>query len=118
MKTYPIVPNTKPRQTQSDRWKKRPCVLRYRAFKDEIRLRRLILPESHRVVFVMPMPSSWSKKKKADMDGKPHQVRPDIDNLHKALLDAVFEEDSHIWDCRITKVWGYKGAIMVGEINP
>ena len=77
MKIYPITPNTKPRMTQSDKWKKRPCVLQYRAFKDEVRLHKVVLPESHHVTFVVPMPSSWSLKKQKAHYGKPHQQRPD-----------------------------------------
>ena len=58
----------------------------------------------------------WSKKKKHEMDGKPHQSRPDKDNLEKALLDAIYEEDSHVWDSRVTKVWGYYGAIVIDDM--
>ena len=42
---YPITPVPKPRMTRRDRWAKRPCVLRYWAFKDEVRLRRVSLPD-------------------------------------------------------------------------
>jgi len=59
------------------------------------------------------MPKSWSKKKRAEMAGKPHQAKPDKDNLEKALLDAVFEEDSQIWDNRVSKFWGDEGAIII-----
>lgn len=34
---YPIVPVPKPRMTQRDKWQKRPAVMRYRAFCDEVR---------------------------------------------------------------------------------
>jgi len=37
MKEYKITPVPKPRQTRSDKWKQRPCVMRYRAFADEVR---------------------------------------------------------------------------------
>jgi len=111
---YDIVPVSKPRQTQRDKWKKRDCVLRYRAFKDEVRLHRVQVPESQaHIIFVLPMPKSWSKKKRAEMAGKPHQAKPDKDNLEKALLDAVFEEDSQIWDNRVSKFWGDEGAIII-----
>jgi Holliday junction resolvase RusA-like endonuclease len=63
------------------------------------------------------MPKSWSKTKKLVMDGKAHQQRPDVDNLAKAICDAVFKEDSHIWDGRYTKVWGEKGAIIVRPLE-
>lgn len=116
MKTleYPIVPVPKPRMTQRDKWQKRPAVMRYRAFCDEVRARSINLPESdYHVIFVMPMPKSWSKKKQAEMDGKPHQQKPDKDNLEKALLDAIFDDDSRIWDGRVSKVWGITGMITV-----
>lgn len=111
---YDIVPVPKPRQTRRDRWKKRPAVMRYRTFKDEVRLRKVSVPESNgRITFVMPMPKSWPEKKKQAMDGKPHQVKPDKDNLEKALLDALFLDDAHIWDGRTTKVWGRAGKIII-----
>ena len=113
---YQIIPNTKPRMNRSDKWKQRPCVLRYRAFKDEIRLHKVVLPECHHVTFVVPMPESWSKKRKIETNGKPHQQRPDVDNFLKAIFDAVFEEDSHIWDCRATKVWGREGQIIIKDL--
>lgn len=111
---YKIIPVAKPRMTQRDRWAKRPIVERYWAYKDEVRKERVDVPEcnSH-ITFHMPMPKSWSVKKKREQEGKAHQVRPDKDNLEKALLDAIYDEDSHIWDSRVTKVWAYNGAIEV-----
>ncbi len=74
------------------------------------------LPEAgYHITFVIPMPQSWSKKKRAQHAGKPHQQKPDKDNLEKALLDAVFDEDSHVWDGRVTKIWGEKGQIIIEE---
>jgi hypothetical protein len=29
-------------------------------------------------------------------------------------MDALYEDDSHVWDCRITKIWGEKGQIIIG----
>ncbi|HBZ1362084.1 TPA: RusA family crossover junction endodeoxyribonuclease [Escherichia coli] len=104
MKIYDITPIGKPRMTRADKWKQRPPVMRYRAFCDEVRLRKMTMPESgSHVTFVLPMPPSWSKKK------------PDCDNMLKALMDALYEDDSHVWDCRITKIWGEKGQIIIGE---
>ncbi|MGI0120301.1 RusA family crossover junction endodeoxyribonuclease [Zooshikella sp. RANM57] len=117
MKTYPIKPNTKPRMTRSDKWKQRPCVMQYRDYKDEIRKACVDLPESgYHVIFVMPMPKSWTEEERDKMRGKPHQQTPDKDNLEKGLLDAVFNEDSHIWDGRVSKYWGDEGRIVVKQI--
>ncbi|MBT0460587.1 RusA family crossover junction endodeoxyribonuclease [Morganella morganii] len=111
---FDITPVPKPRMTKSDKWKKRPETARYWAFKDEVRLRGLTLPEcGYHVIFTVPMPKSWSKKKRAAMNGQPHQQRPDKDNFEKALLDAVFGEDCRVWDGRASKLWGESGKITV-----
>lgn len=100
--------------TQSDVWKKRPVVLRYWEFKDECKKHGVIVPENGcHIIFTLPMPKSWSKKKKKEMDGKPHQQKKDVDNLLKALLDVVYKDDSGVWDVRITKRWGVKGQIVM-----
>lgn len=113
-KIYNIVPIAKCRMTQRDKWKKRPCVMRYMAFKDLVALHRVKLPKSGaHVLFVLPMPKSWSKQRKQIMAGQPHEQVPDWDNLGKALSDAVYRDDSAIWDIRITKVWGYEGRIEI-----
>lgn len=117
IKFYPVVPVAKPRQTQSDRWKKRPVVMRYRAFCDDLRARNCTFPESgSHVVFHMPMPASWSKKKRSEMLGQPHQQKPDVDNLAKALLDAVLDDDSGVWDMRTTKRWSEIGYIEIRNL--
>ena len=117
MKRYPITPCPAPRMTRRDAWAKRPAVLRYFAFRDEVRLHRVTIPDRVRIVFVMPMPASWSAKKRAAMDGKPHTVRPDGDNLAKGIFDSVFKDDAHIWDVRYSKIWGQSGEIWIGELT-
>jgi len=113
-----ITPVPKPRQTRADKWNKRPCVMRYRAFADDVRLCGIEIPESgSHVTFHMPMPRTWSKKKKALMDGTPHQQTPDWDNLAKSLCDAAHSNDSFIYDFRATKVWSYVGAIEITKTD-
>lgn len=112
--SYPITPVPKPRMTQRDRFRLRPPVLRYRAFCDEVRLRKISIPPAGaHITFVLPMPKSWSKAKRQQQLGKPHLQKPDTDNLIKAVLDAVHEEDQGIWDIRGTKVWGNEGQIII-----
>ena len=115
MTRYDITPLPKPRMTQADSWKQRPCVQRYWAFKDEVQVRGVRVPfGGAHVTFVLPMPKSWSKGKKRIMDGKPHRAKPDIDNLLKGLLDAVYpDDDSAVWDIRATKRWGEQGMILL-----
>jgi Holliday junction resolvase RusA-like endonuclease len=64
----------------------------------------------------MPMPKSWSLKKKEVMNNKPHRQRPDLDNLLKALFDALCPDgDAHIWDGKVSKIWGFEGKIVIGR---
>ena len=102
--------------TRRDRWAKRPCVLRYWAYRDEVRLRRVAVPSRCRVVFVLPMPESWSRAKREAMLGKPHCSTPDLDNLVKGLLDAVHANDAHIHTVHAAKIWGGYGEIRIEEI--
>lgn len=111
---YPIIPVAKPRMTQRDKWQKRPAVLRYRAFCDECRLHKVELPESGaHVIFHVPMPKSWTKKKWAEMGGTAHKQKPDVDNYLKALLDALYQDDACVWDIRVTKFWAESGSIEI-----
>ena len=68
--------------------------------------------------FALPMPKSWSKKRKEKMCLQPHTQKPDLDNLIKAFKDALLKEDSHVW-CydMMTKVWDYEGSIVVLNIK-
>ena len=118
LKIFKIIPVAKPRQVASDRWKKRPCVLRYRAFADEMRLQAdgWELPDCFHVRFIIPMPSSWSKKKKLQKGATPHQQRPDLDNFIKSF-DCLREEDSSIWKISAEKVWGEEGMILIDDLQ-
>jgi len=116
MKThaYYFEPVPKPRMTQRDKWKKRPVVERYRAFKDLCRDENVSIPESGaHIRFYLKMPKSWSKKKKLAMEGHPHQQRPDIDNLLKGLLDAVYHEDSVVYNISASKYWSVNPGFTI-----
>lgn len=115
---YPIDPVAKPRMTVRDKWLKPPRkpVQKYRWFCDLVKIYDVLLPKSGAcVTFKLPMPASWSKKKRAAMDGKPHEQVPDWDNLGKALSDAVYGQDCVISDIRIKKRWAQKGSIEIEE---
>lgn len=117
-KIYNIIPVAKPRMTRRDKWAKRPVVLKYFAFCDEVREKKIALPEPpYKIIFHMPMPASWCKKKKQEHAGKPHLCRPDRDNLEKALNDAVCGEDSHLWSAWTEKRWSYTGKIEIVDMQ-
>jgi len=105
---------------RSDKWKKRSITESYWAFKKELKLKANIeglrtLPGDIDVIqFIVPMPESWSEKKKKEFDGMPHCQRPDLDNFLKGLQDCLCSEDSHIWMIRrLSKIWGRKGQLII-----
>lgn len=110
---HDICPVPAPRMTQRDKWVKRPCVVRYHAFKDLVREWGVTVEDGDRIFFMLPMPKSWSKRKKAEMKGMPHRQKPDIDNLCKALFDAIFADDCHIASIQLYKHWHDKGQIII-----
>lgn len=115
-KEYDISPTPKPRMTQRDKWNPSDPALRYFAFKDECRLKKVELPNfGAHVTFIIPFPKSYTLKKRKALDGEPHTQKPDVDNLGKALMDAVHDDDSGVYDIRVTKLWGYSGSIIVNE---
>lgn len=103
----------KPRMTQRDRWKKRPCVLRYRAMCDELRLSGLKLPSRFLLIAFLPMPASWPATRKRACDGQPHLNKPDADNISKGCMDALSPSDSHHWDGRCIKLWAYSPKCVI-----
>lgn len=113
-----IEPNTKPRMTRADKWKKRKCVVQYRDFCDELRLKTLKfkISPAYSIIFEIPMPKSWSLKKRFEMNGKPHQETPDLDNLLKAVNDALLEQDKIIYYVEARKIWAETGKITIENL--
>jgi Holliday junction resolvase RusA-like endonuclease len=67
------------------------------------------------VIFYMPMPKSWSKKRKIELDMKPHLIKSDLDNLLKMILDRaeglLFDNDKRIYSIRAEKVYSDRPRI-------
>lgn len=98
-------PIGKPRQTQRDKWKQRPCVLRYRAWCDLARL--AAFRKNSKVTLERPT----CIVVKAFFDGGkghrvgPHTMKPDGDNVIKSCLDALFVNDEMVYKIEIQKLW-------------
>ena len=117
MKKVKITPVPKPRMTKSDRWKKRPCVVKYWDFKEELlylfREQDINIDKELYIEFHLPMAKSWSKKKKEKMNTDFHNQKPDIDNLIKAVLDALMSEDWQVHTVYARKFWAEEGSIVI-----
>lgn len=119
-----ISPQTHVRSTQSDAiffripehkllpsgLKRKRRLQKYNAYKIAVRdycdLNSIVIPESEsHIIFYIPVPRSWRPSKKALHHLQPHQSKPDLDNLIKALKDAVMKEDKSVWDYKLTKLW-------------
>ena len=123
-----VAPFAKPRMSQRDRWAKRQIVKDYFAFRDTVKqeIKRLLALQNNNdkksweeldIGFFIPMPKSWSKKKKLSMAGTPHKQRPDLDNYIKGLLDALLEEDCKVWRISARKIWvDTKGCITINRV--
>lgn len=99
-----------PRMTQRDKWKRRPCVLKYFDCRDKARKAAGTLPpveqiESLSWVAYFTPPASYSKKRRAALLGTQHRAKPDRDNIDKAILDALFADDAGIAKGSIEKRW-------------
>lgn len=105
-----------PRMTRADVWKKRPAVLRYREYADRIRAATGGAPlqdldvQHMKIFFYFAPPASMSAKKKRECAGKLMRVRPDIDNLVKGVLDAMFSLDSSIASIEAVKRYVAEGT--------
>jgi hypothetical protein len=117
MLIIPVTPMGKPRMTRSDKWKRRDCVTRYWEFGDRLREYLTEIPQPCLMVFVYPMPKSWSKQKREAMKGQKHENTPDLDNFEKALLDSLYQNDSHIWNVHHIKIWGEEGKILIKSLE-
>ncbi len=67
--------------------------------------------------FHMPMPKSWSQKRKEEQLGKPMASKPDIDNLMKWILDVLngiaYTDDRLVSSTYSEKVWAYEGKVDI-----
>lgn len=115
---FKLLPISKPRQTRSDKWKKRPCVLVYRAFADELRLQAsrqgFSLENGLAYEFHLPMPKSWSQRKQLEKLGQLHDQKPDLDNLLKSIFDVLLRQDCLIGHvAQVKKIWALKPKIII-----
>lgn len=93
----------KPRMTQRDKWKKRPCVMRYRQWCDAIRAACPSPPPAPTTSTIKIVALYATRDKK--LLGQMKRTKPDPDNIAKGILDALWEEDQAVGDLSISRRW-------------
>jgi Holliday junction resolvase RusA-like endonuclease len=125
---FDVIPMGAPRLSQSDKWKTNPnhadpnkrqrkVVTNYFAYKNALtkqaELMNFQLRQVLDALYLIPMPNSWSNKKKERMNGMPCEVKPDTDNITKGVKDTFRKNDSDIWYEKAEKRWAFKGSIII-----
>jgi len=68
----------------------------------------------------VPMPKSWSQKRKKELLGTPVTSKPDIDNYIKWYMDVLngiaYKDDRYVSQGYFEKVWDYEGRVEIGII--
>lgn len=113
---WPIRPVPAPRQSQRDRFAPQRRVKRYRDYCGQVKDHGVWkLTPGDLVIFYMPIAK---RRRKDNLDGMPHTQVPDVDNLLKALLDAQYQDDAHIWNIQPYKLWHPTGGIYIERRDP
>lgn len=111
----------KPRMTQADKWKHRPVVDRYFAMKDEmlrqVKKQKFELGNDVNIVFYLPMPESWSERKKNIHNDKYHKTKPDIDNLIKSVFDCMKKNDQTVYGVSSIKLYSNDSMIIITNLD-
>jgi Holliday junction resolvase RusA-like endonuclease len=121
----PIEPMGAVRMTGRGKYIKKNA-LRYLAYKEQIqwevkkqfrRKELLAGPIEVKITFFMPMPKSWSNKKKSNSVGTYHTKKPDTDNLVKGIFDAlnklVWQDDNLVAKVSAKKIYAENPRIKV-----
>ena len=78
-------------------------------------------PLSCRLTFRMPIPSSYSAKKRNALNDGWMIKKPDLDNLAKSVLDAfngiIWEDDSQVCVLEVRKIYGEEEGVDVEVVN-
>jgi hypothetical protein len=128
--------------TQKDKWDKRACVIKYREWCDGVRHilfeQQIVLPDPYDVedlswtAYLLPPVSrhtgyrfskktgkqvrTYKKMTKDERDaliGELHRVKPDRDNIDKAVLDCLFKEDSGIAQGTLRKEYSWEPRLEI-----
>jgi Holliday junction resolvase RusA-like endonuclease len=68
------------------------------------------------IVFCLPRPKRLERRATASLCNVPHLSKPDLDNLEKAVLDALKDGGVMVDDCQVFKVEKLKVYADSGEL--
>lgn len=119
----PIVPMGAVRTTQKQKFVDERAK-RYLSYKRDIALltkQHIKTPSEHPIMaditFYMPMPTSWSGKKKERFNGAVHRSKPDIDNMVKGCFDSLnkiaWQDDNQVYEVHARKLYSYNPGIGI-----
>ncbi|MBL5767998.1 RusA family crossover junction endodeoxyribonuclease [Heyndrickxia sporothermodurans] len=119
----PIVPMGAVRTTQKQKFVDERAK-RYFTYKQHIALlakQHIKMPSANPILaditFYMPIPNSWSQKKKERYNGAIHKSKPDIDNLIKGLFDSLnkiaWKDDNQVYEVHSKKIYSFNPGIGV-----
>jgi Holliday junction resolvase RusA-like endonuclease len=123
--SIPVEPMGAVRMTRRGKFTN-PKALRYLAYKDHLQWQAKQQrkgnffssgPLEVFIWFTMPIPDSYSEKKKTALIGEYHIKKPDTDNLVKGVFDALnkilWQDDNQVSKVTAIKVYGEKPGIDV-----
>jgi Holliday junction resolvase RusA-like endonuclease len=119
----PIKPMGAVRTTQKQKFVDKRAQ-RYLTYKQQIALlvsKQIEKPSDRPILaditFYMPMPNSWSGKKKERLNGQIHTSKPDIDNLIKGVFDAIngicWKDDRQVYEVHSKKFYSFNPGIGI-----
>jgi Holliday junction resolvase RusA-like endonuclease len=121
----PVEPMGAVRMTQMGKFKS-PSARRYLSYKSHLQWQAKLLgkgkffssgPLEVHIRFIMSIPESYSKKKKASLIGEYHIKKPDTDNLVKGVFDSLnkilWQDDNQVSKVTAIKVYGETPGIEV-----
>jgi Holliday junction resolvase RusA-like endonuclease len=121
--TYLGTPIGKPRMTQSDKWRRppRPEVARWFDFKTgfwSAAIEAGYRPQIDVILSVeatarIKFPKSYSRPLKNRLREQNHDEKPDVDNIQKAIADALTENDAKIYRSNVIKLWADAESLEV-----
>lgn len=121
-----VLKGSKNPGTPNNYYNRKQTIKRYWDYKRKLKEladeQKFIMPiEGAFVKFFIPMPPSWSKKKKAEKCFTLCTSAADIDNYIKGFFDSLMVQDKMIADYRAAKFY-YEGTgfieITIGELPP